>query len=257
MAYSKMRGPRKPKKEKVVEEIVEHDAFQEQGAKFFETLTEHPWFVGGTVLAIIAITAISLGIASIIKSSNDADADVYSHGLQAWAAFQTESKDDAAAKEKSLQNIIEKFKVSADELAGTVEGDASYLYIGKAYYLLSKCDDAVKNFQKVQTSSLSKELRFGAYEGEAFCAYDGGKFDDAIKVWQKYLDSTTSDFYKDYALFYIGTSYEKLGNNEKAIEFFTTLKNSYPKSLLNAKIISKLPEEKKAPVTTKIIKQTS
>ena len=257
MAYSKMRGARKPKKVQVVEEIAEHDAFQEQGAKFFETLTEHPWFVGGTVLAVIAITAISLGIASMIKSGNDTDADIYSTGLDAWEEFQTASKDDVAGKETALQGIIEKFKASAEELSGNVEGDASFVYLGKAYYLLNKCDEAVKNFKKAQTSSsLPRELRFGAYEGEAFCAYDNGKFDDAIKIWQAYIDSTKGDFYKDYALFYIGTSYEKSGNKAKSIEAFTKLKESYPKSLLNAKTVSKLPAEK-TPTPAKIIKQAS
>lgn len=257
MAYSKMRGARKPKKEKVVEVLPEHDAFQEQGGKFFETLTEHPWFVGGTVLAIIAVTAISLGIASILKSRDGIDADIFAEGVKVWEEVQTSPKEDVAKRNELLESVIKKFSFSAKELSGSVEGDSSLLYIGKAYYLLNKCNEAVISFKKAQSASnLPKELRFGAYEGEAFCAYDNGKFDDAIAVWEKYINSTKDDFYKDYALFYIGTSYEKAGNKTKAIEFFTKLKNSYPESMLNAKILSKLPQEQ-APKMPEIIKQAS
>ena len=252
-----MRGARKPKKEKEVLEVAEHDAFQEQGGKFFETLTEHPWFVGGTVLAIIVITIISLGIASILRSSEGVDADIFAEGVKVWEEIQTSPKEDVVKRNELLESAIKKFSFSAKELSGTVEGDSSLLYIGKAYYLLNKCSEAVISFKKAQSASnLPKELRFGAYEGEAFCAYDNGKFNDAIAVWEKYLNATKGDFYKDYALFYIGTAYEKAGNKAKSIEYFTKLKNSYPESMLNAKILSKLPQEQ-APKVPKIIKQAS
>ncbi len=258
MVYSKARGARKPKKQKEVQNIAERDAFQEQGVHFFESLAQHPWFVGLTVAAVVVITAGALGIASLIKSSSDKEADTYAVALQAWEDAQQDIASDAGKEKELLSSVVKKFEDVAANLSGSVEGAASLVYAGRLHYKLEQYDKADEYFKKAeQASVLPKELRFGAYEGEAFVQYDQGKYKEAIAVWQRYLDEVSTDLYKDYALFYMGTAYEKSGDKEKAVAMFKRLKESYPKSLLIARIISKLPPEEPKKPAIPVIKKAS
>lgn len=246
MAYLKLRGARKAKKRKEDEKnnIAEQDAFQEQGKKMIDQLSSHPYFILGTVAAILVIVFIGLFISSKIKDNKDEKASAYASALEVFdseVGENSEFKTDAQKYDKAIQL----FNAVIEEQKGSFNAAASLLYVGKAHYAKNECDKAVESFNKVKGSGkLDEDLLFGAYEGEAFCYFDKGDYEKAISIWKEWLDKTTP-LYKDYALYYIGLSYEKSGKPEEALTYFKRIKAEYPESkAVNAKITDKVPVEK-------------
>ena len=228
MAYSKLRGARKNKKDKKEEEanIAEQDAFQEQGQKVVDQLLAHPYFISGTVFAIIAVVIIGLIISSKIKGGNDELAYEFSNSI---AMF-----DNKEEGEDKYKKSIELFSKIIETQAGSI----------KAHFNLKEFDKAIEAFKKAKTmAELDEKLIFSAYEGEALCYLEKKEFDKAIELWKEWLNKT-SDFYKDYALYYIGFSLEKSGKKKDALVYYKRLKDEFPKSTLITKIIDKLPAEK-------------
>lgn len=245
MAYLKLRGARKAKKNKENEKtnIAEQDAFQQQGTRVIDQLMSHPYFILGTVAAILAVVFLGIFISSRVKAGSDDYALAYSEAVKVFeseAGENSEFKTDVEKYDKAIQlfgGVVENQK-------GSLNAVASQIYIGKAYYAKNDCTKAVESFKKAKESGkLDEDLLFGAYEGEAYCHFDKGEFDKAIVVWKEWLEKSTP-LYKDYALYYIGLSYEKSGKAEDSVTYFKRIKDEYPKSSIIGKIIDKLPVEK-------------
>ncbi|MBO4440604.1 tetratricopeptide repeat protein [bacterium] len=248
MAYSRLRGARKFKKkedETTQANLEAQDAFQEQGKKLVDRIMTHPYFVWGTVALIIVIIAASMGISSVVKKGRDADANEYAEAVKIIESKSGESTgyaDEAQKMDKALKAFE---KVIADQ-KGSVSAASAMVYAGKAYQAKNDCGKAVDFYKKARdTKKLSADILFLTYEGEAFCKFDKGDYDGAITVWKSWLD-VKSPLYKDYALYYIGMSYEKLGKSEEAAVHYKRLQDEQPKSLLIGKIAGKLPAKEAA-----------
>lgn len=239
MAYSKLRGARKPKKkEENALNIAEHDAFQEQGMKIVDKVLEHPYFIFGSVAAVILAVVVAMLISSSLKSRQDKLAYEYAYAVE------------LLENEESMDKPIEAFKKIIDGQEGSFNAAASMVYLGKIYQSMNDCDKAIEYFNQAKKSGKLKEtLLFGIYEGEAFCHFDKQDFEKAADIWKEWLNKKT-DLYKDYALYYIGVSYEKSGKQDEALPFFKRIKDEYPNSILVSKIIDKVPSENESdPVT--------
>ncbi len=245
MAYSKIRGPKKKKKDKEKEKNLAKDAFQAEGRRFFDRMLEHPMFIVGTVVAIIVVVFLSIFISGHIEKKHDEKADIFTEALESWSASAGETPNDEYSSEnEKLKDVIKKFSTVKKKLSGTVYSDTADMFIGKAHYLLNEYGKAIDYFKKMQKKEgLSEELKFGAYEGEAFCYFDRKEYKEAISVWERYLASTDSELYRDYAMYYAATAHEKSGDREKAIFYYKKLKENYPESSLAMKIQHKIPEE--------------
>lgn len=232
MAYSKLRGARKPKKkEENALNIAEHDAFQEQGMKIVDKVLAHPYFILGTVAAIILTVAVAMLISSSVKSSRDKLAFEYASAV--------ELVESGGEKEK----VIEAFSKVISNQEGSFNAAASMVYVGKTYQSMNNCDKAIEYFTKAEKSGkLSDNLLFGVYEGKAFCYFDAQDFEKAAGIWKEWLNKKT-DIYKDQALYYIGLSYEKSGKPAEAVPFYKRIRTEYPNSALLAKIVDKIPSE--------------
>lgn len=243
MAYSKLRGARKPKKkDENSVNIAEHDAFQEQGMKLVDKLLAHPYFILGTVGAIIGLVVVITLISSFIKSKNDKLAFDYASAVATFESETGESTEFDNDTQKYTK-AIGQFEKVISEQSGSFNAAASMLYIGKAYSKMNNCEKAVEYFKKARSSGkLAENILFGTYEGEAICLFDKKDFDKAADVWKEWLNRKT-DLYKDHALYYIGLSYEKGGKNEEALSYYKRLKNEHSESLLIAKINDKVPAE--------------
>lgn len=248
MAYSRLRGARKFKKkedETTQANLEAQDAFQEQGKKLVDRIMTHPYFVLGTVALIIVIIAAMLGISSVIKKGRDADANKYAEAVKIIESRSGESAEYADEAQK-LDKALKAFEKVISDQSGSVSAASAMVYSGKAYQAKNDCDKAVEFYKKARdTKKLSADILFLTYEGEAFCKFDKGDYDGAIAVWKGWLD-VKSPIYKDYALYYIGMSYEKLGKKEEAAVHYKRLQDEQPKSILIAKIAGKLPKEASA-----------
>ena len=236
MAYSKLRGAKKRKnREEENSKIAEQDAFQEQGKKVIDQLLAHPYFIFGTVAAIVIVVIIGLVISSKVKESSNEFSYAFSQAIEKF-----DDRDESADKYRESIKLFE--DITKTQTGINVQ--TSYIYIGKAHYHLKEFGKAVEAFKKAKAmSNLDTSLLFTAYEGEALCYLDRKEFDKAVELWKEWLNKPV-DIYKDHALYYIGYSLEKSGKEKEALLYFKRLKDEFPKSMLVGKVIDKLPAEK-------------
>ena len=233
----KLRGARKIKKKEIeaATNIVENDAFQEQGKK---VVLEHPYFIFGCVAAIILVVVAAMLISSVVKSASDAKAVEYANAIEVLDKADNETPENAKT---AYENAVSAFDKVIKNQSGSINAAASMVYTGRIYKEnMNNCDKAVDFFTKAKNSGkLDTDLSFVAYEGEAMCYFDKGDFEKAANLWKEWLNKKT-DIYKDYALYYTAMSYEKLGKNDEAAVYYNRIKEEYPKSILIAKIVGKV-----------------
>jgi tetratricopeptide (TPR) repeat protein len=236
MAYSKLRGARKKKnKEDETSKFAEHDAVQEQGMKVIDQLLAHPYFIFGTVAAIIVVVIVGLAISSTVSGNTNKLSYAFAQAVDKY-----DDRDDSADKYKESIKLFE----DITKTQSGAHAQISYIYMGKAHYHLKEFGKAVEAFKKArEEKALDNDLLFTSYEGEALCYLDRKEFDKAIELWKEWLNKPVS-IYKDHALYYIGYSLEKSGKEKEALVYFKRLKDEFPKSMLVGKIIDKLPTEK-------------
>jgi len=236
MAYSKLRGARKKKnKEDEDAKFAEHDAFQEQGIKVIDQLLAHPYFIFGTVAAVIVVVIVGLVISSTFRESNNELSYAFAQAVDKY-----DDRDDSADNYKESIKLFE----DVTKTQSGVTAQISYVYIGKAHYRLKEFGKAIEAFKKArEANGLDSSLLFTAYEGEALCYLDRKEFDKAIEIWKEWLNKPVN-IYKDHALYYIGYSLEKSGKEKEAFVYYKRLKDEFPKSMLIGKVIDKLPVEK-------------
>ena len=236
----KLRGAKKAKKKEVeaAAHIVENDAFQEQGKK---VVLEHPYFIFGCVGAIVLIVVVAMLISTAVKSGSDAKSLEYAQAVELLDKADDDTSENAKA---SYEKALAAFDKVMKNQSGSMNAAASMVYSGRIYKeSMNNCDKAVDFFTQAKNNSkLPADLRFVAFEGEAMCYFDKGDFDKASGIWKAWLDQK-SDIYKDYALYYIGLTYEKLGKADDAAVYYNRLKNEHPKSLLLAKIAGKVTKD--------------
>jgi tetratricopeptide (TPR) repeat protein len=246
MSYLKLRGARKAKKRKeegATTNIAEQDAFQEQGKRMVDRLMSHPYFILGTVALILAVVFLGMFISSRVKANSDEKSATYAAAVEVFESEVGETSEFKTETEK-YDKAISLFNTIIENQKGSTNAVSAMMYVGKAYYAKNECDKAIEAFKNVKNSGkLEENLLFGAYEGEAYCYFDKGDLEKAIGIWKEWLDRSTP-LYKDYALYYIGISLEKLGKKDESVTYFKRIKDEYPKSMIIGKIIDKIPAEK-------------
>lgn len=244
MSYLKSRGFRPAKNEPEEKNIAEKDAFQEQGQRLIDRLASHPYFIIGTVAAVIVTVVVAILVADKVAESRSAKARSF---VDAMALWEGKNADGSAAKDEParLKEALAKFAEAEKTLQGSFMGDTAAFYQAKIHYRLKEFDSAIKIFQRLQDSSkIPPEIRFGAYEGEAYCHLDRDDATSAVAVWERYYALKNASLYRDFALYYIGTAYEKMNDAAKAVEYFKRLKAEYPESPLVSKVADRLPEDR-------------
>lgn len=243
MSYLKSRGfkPRKPEKEE--KQVTGTDAFQEQGRRLVDRIASHPYFTIGTVLLVIAIVLLSIFLSTWIHEKRNAKAAVFAEAMTLW---EKASKEDASGGSTTyLKQAMEKFDAASQSASDSFLGDISLFYKAKVHYRLKEFDTAISLFKRLQMSSrIPEEIRFGAYEGEAYCHLDRGDPAEAAKVWERYA-ALPHVLYKDFAFYYAGLMYERLNDVGKAREYFQKLKSEFPQSPLVSRIAERIPDEQK------------
>lgn len=241
MSYLKSRGFRPKRLDKEEERQANGtDAFQEQGRLFLDQVAAHPYFVIGSVIIVIAVVALSILLSGWLHDRREAKAALFVEAASLWE----ESALRAVDVEKT-KSAVEKFGAAAEKNAGSFIGDVALFYKAKGHYRLKEFDAALSLFKKLQTESrIPEDLRFGAYEGEAYCHLDRGDHAAAAAVWERYLALPGVTLYRDFALFYAGRTYELLNDLVKAKGYYSKLKTEFPESPLISKVAGRFPEEK-------------
>lgn len=123
-----------------------------------------------------------------------------------------------------------------DTYGNTPIGNLAHYYAGISYLHLGEFEDAIKYLKKFKTSDIElKSIAAGAI-GDA--QLELGNKEEAVKAYNKAISSPTSEITTPYYLLKMGIVYEELGENEKALEAYKSIKEDY-KSSAEARQIDK------------------
>ncbi len=123
-----------------------------------------------------------------------------------------------------------------DTYGNTSIGNLANYYAGISYLHLGEFEDAIKYLKKFKTSDIElKSIAAGAI-GDA--QLELGNKEEAVKAYNKAISSPTSEITTPYYLLKMGIVYEELGENEKALEAYKSIKENY-KSSAEARQIDK------------------
>ncbi len=249
MVYSKIRGAKKAKKKvEVVNNSAfdEKDVFQEEGQKLIERVVAHPYSVVGTVVVVLAIVFGSIFISKQMNQSKGAKSEILAKSVEIWDAEVGTNKAYSTEADK-MNAALKSFAQTAKKLEGSFLGTVAEIYEAKAHYRLKEYGKAIELYNKIiKENRLPEDLKFLAYEGKAFCYLDRQDYKNAVKTWKEYNDSTSKSIYKDYALYYMGYSYEQSGDLKKSLDYYKLLAKQYPQSQLTFKIKQKIAQETKS-----------
>ncbi len=123
-----------------------------------------------------------------------------------------------------------------DTYGNTPIGNLAHYYAGISYLHLGEFEDAIKYLKKFKTADIElKSIAAGAI-GDA--QLELGNKEEAVKAYNKAISSPTSEITTPYYLLKMGIVYEELGENEKALEAYKSIKEDY-KSSAEARQIDK------------------
>lgn len=115
-----------------------------------------------------------------------------------------------------------------DTYGNTPIGNLSNYYAGICYLHLGEFENAINYLKKFKTSNIElKSIAAGAI-GDA--QLELGNKEEAVKAYNKAISSPTSEITTPFYLLKIGVVYEELGENEKALKSYQTIKEDYKNS---------------------------
>ncbi|TCI90692.1 tetratricopeptide repeat protein [Tenacibaculum sp. M341] len=241
MATYKKRGY-KPKKEKVVEEVIEEtfDESQSDVAKAFEGLDEaankseqwieknsKPLFIGlvGVAVAILGYLAYN----KFYSEPKEVDA---ANDLAYPRSLFNEAEKAAGVKADSLYNLgLEGidgkygFLDVADIYSSTKAGNVANYYAGISYLKMKKYDNAISYLDKFDSDDeLLGPTALGAI-GDAFADLEQPA--QALEYYVKAANKKENEFTAPMFLFKAGQTAMLLKDYSKAEGFFNTIKEKY------------------------------
>lgn len=241
MATYKKRGY-KPKKEKVVEEVIEDtfDESQSDVAKTFDGLDEvankseqwiennsKPLFYG--LVAVAALILMYLAYTKFISEPTELEA---SNELAYPRSFFDKAETAAGVKADSLYNLglvggnnKYGFLDISSTFSGTKAGNLANYYAGISYLKMKKYQEAIKYLEKFSSDDeLLGPTALGAI-GDAFADINQPK--DALEYYEKAANKKDNDFTAPMFLFKAGQTAMQLKEYSKAESLFNTIKQKY------------------------------
>jgi tetratricopeptide (TPR) repeat protein len=151
--------------------------------------------------------------------------------LKDLRAYETIVADyEAGAKDVNAFNVmIVKLTTLVDSSRfGYVSRHGDFLVAGY-YYNNKRYDDAMKRFEKYADSSSSVYAPLALLQAGA-CAEETDKYDKAFELYKKAQSKYTDSPFSDRILYDLGRMYQKKGDIVNARESFNKILTQYPKS---------------------------
>ena len=243
MATYKKRGY-KPKKEKVVEEVVE-ETFNEDDsavAEAFNTLDEtanksEEWIEKNSkpllygLIGIIALIVIYLGYTKFVVEPNETEA---SNELSYPRSLFDEALTAAGQKADSLYTLGLNGGVDgkygfvdiASSFSGTKAGNLANYYAGISYLKMNKYEEAIDYLSQFESEDeLLGPTALGAI-GDAFA--DINQLGDALDYYEQAANKKENELTGPLFLFKAGQTAMSLKEFGKAEKLFTAIQTKYP-----------------------------
>lgn len=175
----------------------------------------------GVLIAIVAVIVIYVGYTKLIHEPRQAEA--LQQMYPAEASFRAGDYDKALNGDDQtmgFSQIISKY--------GNKAGKAVYLYAGICELQAGNYESAISYLNKYSTKETILAARALACIGDAYVGL--GDYGKAVSYFEK-AAAKSDNMYSATYLLKAGVTYEELGNNEKALECYNTIKNKYPQSM--------------------------
>ncbi len=174
--------------------------------------------VGGLVLVVGGL----LGYNYYTDSQNDEAAELI------WKAeyyFEADSLDKAINGDGNFLG----FKYIADNYGATKTGHLAEYYLGICYFQKGEYQAAIEH---LENCNLEDEVVGAIAKGSIGDAYvELGKTQEGIEYFEKAVKHSKNNFTSPIYLLKAGLAYEKLGDFNKALETYNTIKDNYPNSV--------------------------
>ena len=123
----------------------------------------------------------------------------------------------------------------ADNYGSTNAGNLANFYAGVALLKQGKNDEAIERLKDFSSSDLLVQARTYALIGDAYM--EKKSFDDAADYYEKAADYKSNKFFSPAYLTKLAVAYEQAKQNDKAIETYNSIIETYPESAeaVNAK----------------------
>lgn len=124
---------------------------------------------------------------------------------------------------------IEGLKSIVEQYSGTNNGELARIYLANCYLFLGIIDSAKIHYDDYSGNSDLHQAT--AYAGYASCIEKEGKFKEAAEYFMKAVkvekvNPSIPDYY-----YYAGINFFNAGENEKALEIFTKIKNEFKNTI--------------------------
>lgn len=172
--------------------------------------------VGGIIAVVVAFYAYNRVYLEPLEEE--------SHGQMFMAEqyFQKDSFDLALNGDGNYLGFLD----VADEYSSTSAGNLAHYYAGICYLRTGQYEDAIdelKSFDEV--GEVLGPVALGAI-GDAYMELDD--VDEALNYYEQAVNSNENDFTSPVYLQKAGFAAEKAGNYDKAIDYYTQVKEDYP-----------------------------
>ena len=118
------------------------------------------------------------------------------------------------------------FEDIADEYGNTSAGNLAHYYSGICYLRTGQYEEAVSELENFDgAGQVLGAVALGAI-GDAHMEMDD--VDEALRFYEKAMNSNENDFTSPVFLQKAGMAAEKAGNFDKAIDYYTQVKENYP-----------------------------
>ncbi|MFC2176076.1 tol-pal system YbgF family protein [Bacteroidota bacterium] len=118
------------------------------------------------------------------------------------------------------------FEDIADEYSKTSAGNLSHYYAGICYLRTGQFEEAISQLEEFEgAGQILEPIALGAI-GDAYAEL--ADFDEALRYYEKAVESNENDFTSPIFLQKAGLAAEKAGNFDKAIDYYTQVKEKYP-----------------------------
>lgn len=193
--------------------------------QFYSTNKKVIW---GIVIAVIVLGAAVLGYTKFIyqPKCEEAQAQMYP-AEQLFAAGQYETALNGDGNVLGFAQVIDEY--------GAKAGKAVYFYAGVCALQTGNNEDALNYLKKYKADDPVLAPRAKACQGDALVNMGEEHYAEAAECFMQAAQMSDNMFAAGY-LVKAGVTYEALGNNDKALECYQSVKDNYPQSIEAAEI---------------------
>ncbi len=198
------------------------EEIQDRIEQIEEYVTENPKLVFGGAAAILVIVLAAIYV--FAKYLPDENLKAQKAIYMAEFAF----AKDSFALALNGNMAYKGFADVAGKYSMTKTGNLANYYAGICCLNLKKYDESIKYLDKFSTNdAILGALKLSA-TGDAYA--ESGKFDDAIKYYEKAANFSDNESYTPYFLFKAGLANEKAKKYAEAKKQYETIRDKYPTS---------------------------